>query len=245
MLQESSAKILVTMTREAGKLPIAGTNLKWELRKEDSEGTAVVLDSSLSRASRSAGFSSPANGLVNIYFNVDPQAQGLSDQSKLALRVWPSKISPGAFSDIESEEGFCRDIEEKHRFNHMGLYNVPSLEICQDACLELDDSFGMIAGVEYSDADQRCNCLFSPISGVSCAKDTSFDVTNAGEFGVGNFLIEMKVRGKGTSISDPGRNYGVLFIRSGEGNSIGPAVFIYESEFSHQCFVAARQESTL
>ena len=217
------------MTREAGKLPIAGTNLKWELLKDNGDGTAVVLDSSLSRKE---SFTSPANGIVNIYFNIDPQEQELSDQSKLALRVWPSKTSPGEFLKIDNHEAFCRDTEEKHRYNHMSLYHVTSLEICQDACLGLDESIGPIAGVEFSSTDQRCNCLFSPSSGVSCTKDTSFDITNAGEFGVGDFFIEMDVTGKGTSISDPGRNYGALFIRSNEDSSVynGPSVFIYESE---------------
>lgn len=229
MLQESSVRLITTMTRETGKLPIAGTDLKWELRKENSDGTADIVDSSLSRGAR---FTSPANGLVKIYFNVASQEQGLSDQSKLALRVWPSKTSPGAFMKVDNQEAFCRDTEEKHRYNHMGLYHVTSLKTCQDACLKLD-SIGPIAGVEFSGVDQRCNCMFSPSSGVSCDKDTSFDITNAGEFGAGDFFIRMDVKGKGTSISDPGKSYGALFIRSGEKSSVfsGPAVFIHESEY--------------
>merc|ERR1719401_873571 len=60
--------------------------------------------------------------------------------------------------------------------------------------------------------------------------DTSFDLSkeDAGDFGIGDFHIEMDVTGKGFSVTDIGSSYGALFIRSGEAGSpySGPSVFI-------------------
>jgi len=63
--------------------------------------------------------------------------------------------------------------------------------------------------------------------------DTSYDLSkeDAGDFGISDFSIEMDVTGKGFPISQPGRTYGALFIRSGEAGApcSGPSVFIFDN----------------
>ena len=67
----------------------------------------------------------------------------------------------------------------------------------------------------------------------SNAGDTSYDVTkDVEDFGIGDFHIEMDVRGKGFDISTKGLlDYGMLLVRSGEINSpySGPTVYIYDN----------------
>ena len=63
--------------------------------------------------------------------------------------------------------------------------------------------------------------------------DTSYDFSpsEVGGFGLGDFVIEMDLTGEGFNAFDNDRDYGALFIRSGEFDSpySGPAVFIFGS----------------
>ena len=64
--------------------------------------------------------------------------------------------------------------------------------------------------------------------------DTSYDLSkeDAGDFGIGDFSIEMNVTGKGWPIADTSRTYGALFMR-GEAespdNGSGPSVYIFSN----------------
>ena len=63
--------------------------------------------------------------------------------------------------------------------------------------------------------------------------DTSYDVPagEAGDFGVGDFFIEMDVRGRGGDAFEPDRSYGTLFTRSPNPQFPyeGPSAFVFEN----------------
>ena len=230
--------------REAGGLPLEGTSLDWELLKINKDGNDVVLDSS---SEYDKAFVTPENGLVSIPLQVGGgvlETNGISGQSKLAIRIRPSKDSIGSFAQVGGTKGHCTNAANNVRYNYLSLMGMTSLEDCQRNCLK--PNHNNFVGVEFSEGvERKCNCLHSGSSLPQCADfpslidptggdagefDTSFDIPkgDAGDFGTSDFRIEMDVMGRGFSPFENGIDHGALFIRSGENvfPYSGPSVFV-------------------
>ena len=107
--QESSAKVRIVMTQEAGGLPIEGTTVDWKLLMIDHvEGSQIELDSSNNTDYNKLDFISPENGIIRIPLQIGTDkigSFGITGQSKLSLRMWPRKVSKGAFSQVAESRG--------------------------------------------------------------------------------------------------------------------------------------------
>lgn len=124
--QESSAKVRIVMTQEAGGLPIEGTTVDWKLLMIDhADGSQIELDNSNNTNYNKLDFVSPENGVIRIPLQIGSDkidAFGISGQSKLSLRMWPSKESKGAFSQVGESRGeqgarFILDVCKHDAFN--------------------------------------------------------------------------------------------------------------------------------
>ena len=148
---EGSAKVLVTMTREAGSLPLEGAALTWQLLKINHDvGTEVVIEES------STPPVSPENGIVKIPLKVPhPKGQGITGNTKLALRIWPSKVSKGTFSNIGRN---CTGANNA-RFDHLNSTEIGTHEYCEEQCLKM--SLDGLVGLDFSSFSRECHCLYS------------------------------------------------------------------------------------
>ena len=181
------------MTREAGGLPLEGTTLDWELLKVIDDDNYVVLDSS---SNYPEDFVTPENGIVTIPLQVgqvDPEdlkINAISGQSKLALRIRPSKTSIGSFTQVGGTKGHCTAANNVH-YNYLSFDGMTSLGDCQRTCVK--PNYNSFVGVEFSEGvEQKCNCLHSgshlpqctdfpkllnPATGGDLGEfDTSFDI---------------------------------------------------------------------
>jgi len=158
------------VTREAGGLPLEGTTLSWDLLKVNADGNDdVVLDSS---SNYQEDFVTPENGVVTIPLQVGGEVletNGISGQSKLALRIRPSKESTGSFTQVGGTKGHCTNAAHNVNYNYLSFGGMASLRDCQRTCLS--SKHNSFVGVEFSEgAEQKeCNCLYSGSSLPQCA----------------------------------------------------------------------------
>ncbi|EJK68722.1 hypothetical protein THAOC_10077 [Thalassiosira oceanica] len=97
----------------------------------------------------------------------NPQNRGITGESKLALRVRPSKVSP-SFEKVGFSRGHCTDAASA-RYDYLRLQgqSILSPEQCQNAC-PLSEHF---VGVEFSEGgegEEDCNCLYRGTNLLKC-----------------------------------------------------------------------------
>ncbi|EJK70685.1 hypothetical protein THAOC_07935, partial [Thalassiosira oceanica] len=103
---ESSATVRVTLSKNAGSLPVEGTLIAWELVYVDGDGEETRLLHNTTET--------PQNGLVKIPLKVDPSQYsdlGIMDVTNLALKVHTSKESVSEQDDAVIYHTYLCDFE--------------------------------------------------------------------------------------------------------------------------------------
>ncbi|EJK61148.1 hypothetical protein THAOC_18409, partial [Thalassiosira oceanica] len=258
---ESSAKVRIVMTQEAGGLPIEGTTVDWKLLTIDhADGSQIELDNSNNTNYNKLDFVSPENGVIRIPLQIGSDkidALGISGQSKLSLRMWPSKESKGAFSQVGESR-----VSGRSSGSGLGSSNLltlganrglASLQECKDSCLRSDrDGF---VGVEFDQEAfyRTCNCLYELDKLPQCVPMPTemFDPPQNNiytlpsyyipEFGLADFRIELDVRGRGFPIGSGG----FLFARqykSSNGHMLGPSLEVLDGSTTMKFYVDSGQK---
>ena len=111
----------------------------------------------------------------------NPQDFGISENSKLALRIWPSKLSPGSFARIQGNHanGFCVDKDGAYYKYIRPIGGKENAESCEKKCNQIKTDEFSIAGMEFSETLGECRCLFKNVpSQASCLLQDTPDVTS-------------------------------------------------------------------